>query len=260
MAGEGMPLLLDDPFQQLDPSVKPLLLELLGRSAGEPQIVFLTEDEDVASLGPPRGAHRRGRAHRAGSRARRARHRPAHAHAGRTPVARPAAGRLPPMELRLATLDDAEAHPGDLQPRGDHLDGHVRPRARGRLEEQRAWLAERSGARAVLVAERRRRGLRVRLAVAVARPTRLRHHRRGLGVRAPRPPGPGRRAAAARRARRHRHRPRVPRLHGAHRRRARRVDRACTRRCGFEVVGTEREVGRKFGRWLDVVLMERLLT
>lgn len=28
---------------------------------------------------------------------------------------------------------------------------------------------------------------------------------------------------------------------------------------GFEIVGTEREVGRKFGRWLDVVLMERLL-
>jgi L-amino acid N-acyltransferase YncA len=30
-------------------------------------------------------------------------------------------------------------------------------------------------------------------------------------------------------------------------------------RCGFEPVGTEREVGRKFGRWLDVVLMQRLL-
>jgi len=29
--------------------------------------------------------------------------------------------------------------------------------------------------------------------------------------------------------------------------------------CGFELVGTEREVGRKFNRWLDVVLMERLL-
>ena len=41
--------MLDDPFRDLDPSVKPLLLELLGRSAGEPQIVFLTEDEDVAS-------------------------------------------------------------------------------------------------------------------------------------------------------------------------------------------------------------------
>ena len=30
-------------------------------------------------------------------------------------------------------------------------------------------------------------------------------------------------------------------------------------RCGFEVVGTEREVGRKFGRWLDVVEMQRML-
>jgi len=29
---------------------------------------------------------------------------------------------------------------------------------------------------------------------------------------------------------------------------------------GFEVVGTEREVGRKFGRWLDVVVMELLLS
>jgi L-amino acid N-acyltransferase YncA len=28
------------------------------------------------------------------------------------------------------------------------------------------------------------------------------------------------------------------------------------RACGFEQVGVEREVGRKFGRWLDVVLME----
>jgi phosphinothricin acetyltransferase len=28
---------------------------------------------------------------------------------------------------------------------------------------------------------------------------------------------------------------------------------------GFEVVGVEREVGRKFGRWLDVVVMELLL-
>lgn len=29
--------------------------------------------------------------------------------------------------------------------------------------------------------------------------------------------------------------------------------------CGFDLVGVEREVGRKFGRWLDVVLMQRLL-
>ncbi len=34
---------------------------------------------------------------------------------------------------------------------------------------------------------------------------------------------------------------------------------ALHRTCGFELVGIEREVGRKFGRWLDVVLMQRLL-
>lgn len=34
---------------------------------------------------------------------------------------------------------------------------------------------------------------------------------------------------------------------------------ALHRNVGFEVVGHEREVGRKFGRWLDVVLMELLL-
>jgi len=28
---------------------------------------------------------------------------------------------------------------------------------------------------------------------------------------------------------------------------------------GFELVGTEREVGRKFGKWLDVSIMQRLL-
>lgn len=31
------------------------------------------------------------------------------------------------------------------------------------------------------------------------------------------------------------------------------------RACGFETVGVEREVGRKFGHWLDVVLMELLV-
>jgi len=34
---------------------------------------------------------------------------------------------------------------------------------------------------------------------------------------------------------------------------------ALHRSCGFELVGVEREVGRKFGRWLDVVVMQRLL-
>jgi len=29
--------------------------------------------------------------------------------------------------------------------------------------------------------------------------------------------------------------------------------------CGFEIIGVEREVGRKFGRWLDVAVMQLLL-
>ena len=34
---------------------------------------------------------------------------------------------------------------------------------------------------------------------------------------------------------------------------------ALHRSCAFDLVGVEREVGRKFGRWLDVVVMQRLL-
>jgi phosphinothricin acetyltransferase len=34
---------------------------------------------------------------------------------------------------------------------------------------------------------------------------------------------------------------------------------ALHRSCGFDLIGVEREVGRKFGRWLDVSLMQRLL-
>jgi L-amino acid N-acyltransferase YncA len=37
------------------------------------------------------------------------------------------------------------------------------------------------------------------------------------------------------------------------------VSIALHRSCGFELVGIEREVGRKFGHWLDVALMQRLL-
>jgi phosphinothricin acetyltransferase len=34
---------------------------------------------------------------------------------------------------------------------------------------------------------------------------------------------------------------------------------ALHRSAGFAMVGVEREVGRKFGRWLDVVELQRLL-
>lgn len=47
-ANESLPIVLDDTFAELDKAVKPGLLELLSRSAGSPQVVFLTEDPDVA--------------------------------------------------------------------------------------------------------------------------------------------------------------------------------------------------------------------
>lgn len=37
------------------------------------------------------------------------------------------------------------------------------------------------------------------------------------------------------------------------------ASRALHASCGFELVGVEREVGRKFNRWLDVVVMQCLL-
>ena len=56
----------------------------------------------------------------------------------------------------------------------------------------------------------------------------------------------------------------VTREHGFHSMMARIVGGheasiALHRSCGFAPVGVEREVGRKFGRWLDVVLMQRML-
>jgi hypothetical protein len=47
--GESLPLLLDEPLAGVSPSVKQWVLELVGRSAGSPQIVYLTDDADVAA-------------------------------------------------------------------------------------------------------------------------------------------------------------------------------------------------------------------
>ncbi|MBK5223653.1 MAG: hypothetical protein JJE52_12445 [Acidimicrobiia bacterium] len=48
-SGESFPLVLDDPFVDFDSSVKPALLELLGESSHRQQILFLTDDPDVAA-------------------------------------------------------------------------------------------------------------------------------------------------------------------------------------------------------------------
>ncbi|MBI2710406.1 MAG: hypothetical protein HYX34_12040 [Actinobacteria bacterium] len=46
--GEGLPLVLDEPFSAVDPTLKPSLLEMLVRTATTTQAVLLTGDEDVA--------------------------------------------------------------------------------------------------------------------------------------------------------------------------------------------------------------------
>jgi phosphinothricin acetyltransferase len=56
----------------------------------------------------------------------------------------------------------------------------------------------------------------------------------------------------------------VAEAHGFHAVMARIVDGheasiALHRSCGFTLVGVERQVGRKFGRWLDVALMQRIV-
>jgi hypothetical protein len=47
--GQSLPLILDEPLNGVEPSIKQWMLELVGRSAGTPQVVYLTEDEDVAA-------------------------------------------------------------------------------------------------------------------------------------------------------------------------------------------------------------------
>ena len=161
------------------------------------------------------------------------------------------------MELRLATLDDAEAIRAiyNLEVTTSTVTFDLVPRT---SEAQRAWQTERSGARAVLVAvddgvvvgfgslspwrDRPAYATTVEDSVYVHRD----HHQRGIG-----------RALLIElvaTATRHGFHACMARIVGGHD-----ASIALHAGCGFEVMGTEREVGRKLGRWLDVVIMERLL-
>lgn len=46
---ETVPVVVDDPFEGTDPTMKPMLLELLVAASGSPQMILLTADEDVTS-------------------------------------------------------------------------------------------------------------------------------------------------------------------------------------------------------------------
>jgi phosphinothricin acetyltransferase len=161
------------------------------------------------------------------------------------------------MELRLATPDDAEAIRAiyNLEVATSTATFDLVPRT---LEQQRAWQAERSGARAVLVAvdDGEVCGFgslspwRDRPAYATTVEDSVYVHRghQGQGV------GKALLSELVATATAHGFHACMARIVGGHE-----ASIALHAACGFEVVGTEKEVGRKMGKWLDVVLMERLL-
>jgi L-amino acid N-acyltransferase YncA len=160
--------------------------------------------------------------------------------------------------LRLATLDDAEAIRAiyNEEVLTSTVTFDLVPRT---LEEQRAWLQARSGAHSTIVAEldgqvagfaslspwKEKHAYRTSVedSVYVHRD----HHRKGIGrllltelldIAAK----SGFHAVFAR-------------IVGGHE-----ASIALHAELGFEQIGVEREVGRKFNRWLDVVLMERIVS
>ena len=162
------------------------------------------------------------------------------------------------MQLRAATVEDTPAILDiyNHQVLTSTATFDLVPRT---LEEQRSWLTERSGAHVVLVAvgdggelagfgalspyrERAGYATTVEDSVYVAES----HQGRGVGRLLL--------EALVERARSHGFHALMAKIVGGHE-----ASIGLHRTCGFELVGREREVGRKFGRWLDVVLMERLL-
>jgi L-amino acid N-acyltransferase len=162
------------------------------------------------------------------------------------------------VALRLARPDDAEATRQiyNLEVTTSTVTFDLVPRS---LDEQRRWIGARSGAHAVVVAEDDGEIVgfgslspwrdRPAYATSVEDSVYVRRDYQGRGV--------GKTLLTEL--------VRVGRAHGFHAVFARIVGGhessvALHRALGFEVVGTEREVGRKFGKWLDVVVMELLLT
>ncbi|MGA8297151.1 MAG: N-acetyltransferase family protein [Acidimicrobiales bacterium] len=161
------------------------------------------------------------------------------------------------MEIRVARVGDAEAIRSiyNAEVTGSMVTFDLVERS---PEDQRAWMAVHSGVYAVLVAEingevvgfaslspyRTRPGYSTTAedSVYVAR------SHRGEGT------GKALLSALVDQARLHGFHSLIGRVVGDHE-----ASIALHRACGFQVIGIEREVGRKFGRWLDVCLMQVLL-
>ena len=159
--------------------------------------------------------------------------------------------------IRPATPDDAEATVAiyNAEVTGSDVTFDLVPRT---VEAQRIWLGERSGALEVVVAEldgavagfaslstyRERPAYRTTVEDSVY----VDDGARGRGV------GQALLAEIVDVAERRGFHTVIARIVGGHD-----ASIALHRACGFDLVGVEREVGRKFGRWLDVVVMQKML-
>lgn len=161
------------------------------------------------------------------------------------------------MRVRLATIDDVEQTRTiyNLEVTESTVTFDLVPRT---FEEQRSWLTARSGAHAVLVAEDGGEVVgfaslspfrdRPAYSTTVENSVYVRRDQRGKGV------GKLLLGELITLATSHGFHAMIARIVGDHE-----ASIALHRSLGFEIVGTEREVGRKFGRWLDVLEMQLLL-
>ena len=161
------------------------------------------------------------------------------------------------MHARLATIDDAEATRAiyNLEVTESTVTFDLVPRT---LEEQRSWITARSGAHAVIVAEHEGDVVgfasfspyrdRPAYSTSVEDSVYVRRDQRGTGV------GKMLLTELVEVARSHGFHAMIARIVGGHD-----ASIALHESLGFVMVGTEREIGRKFGRWLDVVEMQLLL-
>lgn len=161
------------------------------------------------------------------------------------------------MQVRAAQLDDAEAirEIYNVEVTSSTVTFDLVPRS---LEMQRAWLTERDGAHAVLVAEsfgtvvgfaslspyRDRPAYRTTVEDSVY----VHRDHQGTGV------GYALLDRLVRLATDHGFHAMIGRIVAGHA-----ASIKLHERCGFTQVGLEREIGRKFGKWLDVVTMQKLL-
>jgi phosphinothricin acetyltransferase len=161
------------------------------------------------------------------------------------------------MLLRLATVDDAESmrviYNYEVENTTATFDLVTRS-----LADQQEWLAERSGAFAAVVAVDDGEVLgfaslspykeRAAYRTTVEDSVYVRRDRQGKGI------GKALLSEMVDVARRHGFHSVMARIEATGE-----ASVALHRSCGFELVGIEREVGRKFNRWLDIALMQRLV-